>query len=45
VLGADLFSGELLVAYLAGLAVNMGIAAVPLVQTMRVEPGDALRRE
>lgn len=43
--GAELFSGELLIAYAAGLMINMGIAAVPLVQTMRVEPGDALRRE
>lgn len=44
-LGMKLFSLQLLLAYAAGLVVNMAIAAVPLVQTMRVEPGDALRRE
>ena len=39
------FSTEMLVAYLGALIFNILIAIVPFVQTMRVEPGDALRRE
>jgi len=39
------FSPEMLVAYLGALVFNTLIAIVPFVQTMRVEPGDALRRE
>ncbi|HNX13416.1 MAG TPA: hypothetical protein PK854_00615 [Oscillospiraceae bacterium] len=39
------FSPEMLVAYLGALVFNILIAVVPFVQTMRVEPGDALRRE
>ncbi len=39
------FSPEMLVAYLGALVFNILIAIVPFVQTMRVEPGDALRRE
>jgi len=39
------FSMEMLVAYLGALVFNILIAIVPFVQTMRVEPGDALRRE
>ncbi|HOP10518.1 MAG TPA: hypothetical protein PK629_03405 [Oscillospiraceae bacterium] len=39
------FSMEMLVAYLGALIFNILIAIVPFVQTMRVEPGDALRRE
>ncbi len=39
------FSMEMLVAYLGSLVFNILIAIVPFVQTMRVEPGDALRRE
>ncbi|HNX13982.1 MAG TPA: hypothetical protein PK854_06075 [Oscillospiraceae bacterium] len=39
------FSLEMAVAYLGALVFNILIAIVPFVQTMRVEPGDALRRE
>jgi len=39
------FSTEMLVAYSGALVFNILIAIVPFVQTMRVEPGDALRRE
>ncbi len=39
------FSPEMLLAYLGALVFNILIAIVPFVQTMRVEPGDALRRE
>ena len=39
------FSAEMAVAYLGALIFNILIAIVPFVQTMRVEPGDALRRE
>ncbi len=39
------FSPEMAVAYSGALVFNILIAIVPFVQTMRVEPGDALRRE
>ncbi len=39
------FSAEMAVAYSGALVFNLLIAIVPFVQTMRVEPGDALRRE
>ena len=39
------FSAEMAVAYLGALVFNILIAIVPFAQTMRVEPGDALRRE
>ena len=39
------FSPEMAVAYLGALVFNILIAIVPFAQTMRVEPGDALRRE
>ena len=39
------FSPEMAVAYLGALVFNILIAIMPFVQTMRVEPGDALRRE
>ena len=41
---AGFFSAEMLVAYAASLAVNLLISVVPFVQTMKVEPGDALRK-
>ncbi len=39
------FSAEMGIAYLGALFFNLLIALVPMVQTMRVDPGDALRRE
>ncbi len=39
------FSPEMGIAYLGALVFNLLIAVVPFVQTMRVDPGDALRRE